>query len=447
MLINHLDQDIQATSGVKLQAFEYVYQINHKRYTSKWVYGLLILLIVSMFLPWTQNIRSKGFVTTLRQEQRPQELNSQIPGKIIKWYVKEGDFVKAGDTLLQLAEVKDDYLDPNQLSRTQEQITANQDKAGFYTQKIGTAESQIQTLQEQRDLKISSLNNKLEQIERKIQSKNADVIAAKLEFENGDVQLQRAKIMWDEGAISKIDFERRNAVFIKSKAALTDKENELSNLRQDLIVNKLEVSTATQEYADKIFKAQGDQFSSRSEIAASEEKVASLNNKYQNLKQRAGYYFVLAPQGGQIIKAKKEGLNEIIKEGEMLLEIVPKNIAFAVEMFVPPLDVQLINIGQKVRFQFDGFPAIVFAGWPATSYGTFGGKVVAIETNRNNDGNFRVLVAEDTADRKWPPLLKIGTGSNGFALLKDVPVYYELWRNINGFPPEYYKLPPPATKK
>ncbi len=447
MWINHLDKDIQEKAGVTLHAFGHIYQHDRKHYTRKWVYGMLLLLVVCMFLPWTQNIRSKGFVTTLRQEQRPQELNSQIPGKIIKWYVKEGDFVKAGDTLLQLAEVKDDYLDPNQLNRTQEQITANQDKAIFYNQKIGTAQSQIETLQEQRDLKIASLNNKLEQIERKIESKKADVSAAKLDFENSNAQIQRAKIMLDEGAISKIDFERRNAVFIKSKAALTDKENELSNLKQDLIVNKLEVSTATQEYADKIFKAQGDQFSSRSEIAASEEKVASLSNKYQNLKQRAGYYFVVAPQGGQIIKAKKEGLNEIIKEGEMLLEIVPENIAFAVEMFVEPLDVQLINIGQKVRFQFDGFPAIVFSGWPSSSYGTFGGKVVAIETNRNTDGKFRVLVAEDTADRKWPPLLKIGTGSNGFALLKNVPVYYELWRNVNGFPPEYYKLPAQPAKK
>jgi len=447
MLTNHLDTDIQSKVFIPLQAFAHVYENNRKSYTKKWVYGLLLLLAVCMFLPWTQNIRSAGYVTTLRQEQRPQELNSQIPGKIIKWYVMEGDFVKAGDTLLQLAEVKDDYLDPNQLSRTQEQITANEDKAGFYNQKIGTAQNQISTLEEQRNLKISSLNNKREQIERKIESKKADIIAAKIDFENGDVQLQRAKKMLEAGVISKIDFERRNAVFLKARAALTDKENELSNLKQDLIVNQLEVSTATQEYADKIFKAQGEQFSSRSEIAASEEKVASLTNKYQNLKQRAGYYFMVAPQAGQIIKAKKEGLNEIIKEGEMLLEIVPGKVDYAVEMFVEPLDVQLINIGQKVRFQFDGFPAIVFAGWPASSYGTFGGKVVAVETNRNMNGKFRVLVAEDTADRKWPEALKMGTGANGFALLKDVRVIYEIWRNINGFPPEYYKLPTPASGK
>jgi hypothetical protein len=87
---------------------------------------------------------------------------------------------------------------------------------------------------------------------------------------------------------------------------------------------------------------------------------------------------------------------------------------------------------------FDGFPAIVFSGWPQSSYGTFGGVVAAIEGSSSDNGQFRVLVAEDKNDKKWPPQLKIGAGAQGIALLKDVPIWYELWRNINGFPPEYY---------
>ena len=39
------------------------------------------------------------------------------------------------------------------------------------------------------------------------------------------------------------------------------------------------------------------------------------------------------------------------------------------------------------------------------------------------------------------------TGAQGMALLKDVPVWYELWRNINGFPPEYYKASAEASKE
>jgi hypothetical protein len=99
----------------------------------------------------------------------------------------------------------------------------------------------------------------------------------------------------------------------------------------------------------------------------------------------------------------------------------------------------LLAVGQKVRFMFDGFPAIIFSGWPQASYGTFGGEIVAIETNLSENGMFRVLVAEDKSDRKWPADLKLGTGVVSFALLNDVPIWYELWRQVNGFPPDYYK--------
>ena len=108
-------------------------------------------------------------------------------------------------------------------------------------------------------------------------------------------------------------------------------------------------------------------------------------------------------------------------------------------MFVRPVDLPLLARGQKVRLLFDGFPAIVFSGWPEASYGTFGGEVAAIENSLSSNGSYRVLIKEDTSDKQWPNQLMMGTGAQGIALLKNVPIWYELWRNINGFPPEYYR--------
>jgi hypothetical protein len=34
-------------------------------------------------------------------------------------------------------------------------------------------------------------------------------------------------------------------------------------------------------------------------------------------------------------------------------------------------------------------------------------------------------------EKNWPSNLKIGTGAQGFALLNDVPIWYELWRQLN----------------
>ena len=135
---------------------------------------------------------------------------------------------------------------------------------------------------------------------------------------------------------------------------------------------------------------------------------------------------------------------EIVKEGEMIAEIVPNNVQKAVELWVKPMDVQLVNIGQEVRFVFDGFPALVFSGWPEASFGIFSGKIVAIEKNISTNGKFRVLVEEDDSSRKWPEGLSMGGGAQSFALLNDVPIWYEIWRQINGFPEDFYQVSPPV---
>jgi len=443
----HIDGNIRSKLPQQTQAFDKIYYRHKKYFVRRLFYVILSLFLIFLFLPWTQNIRSKGFVTTLYQGQRPQDLVSQIPGKILKWYVKEGDMVKLGDTIVVLGEIKDEYLDPNIIARTEFQIVQNLDKARFYEGKIETARQQIENLENQRELKLNSLNNKRTQIDRKIQAKEAELAAARVDLKQSQDQLERAKIMLQQEAISKFDFERRNATYQKAQAAFTDKQNELDNLKQDLILNRLDIDNAIQEYSEKIAKAQGDQFASNSEVAAAREKAADLSIKKQNLSSRSQFYYVVAPQAGQVVQAKKAGINEIIKEGELIVEIVPQNVELAVEIFVEPFDLPLINQGQKARFMFDGFPAIVFSGWPQTSIGTFGGKVIAVETNRNGNGKYRVLLVQDPEDRPWPPELRIGAGALSFALLKDVPVWYELWRNINGFPPEFYKPENPDEAK
>ena len=118
---------------------------------------------------------------------------------------------------------------------------------------------------------------------------------------------------------------------------------------------------------------------------------------------------------------------------------MPSEIDLAVETFVDPIDLPLINIGEKVRIQFDGWPAIVFSGWPNASYGTYGGEVVAIETFISDNGKYRILLAPDPDDHPWPSELRVGSGANTMALLEDVPIWFELWRQLNGFPPNYYE--------
>jgi len=425
-------------------AQNHIYRHNKNSNVKYWFFGLIIFNSILLFMPWTQNIRSSGNITTIRQEQRPQELNSIIPGKVVKWFVKEGDLVNQGDTILQLSEIKDEYLDPNLINRTGEQLSAKQMSVDYYKGKAGTASSQIDALINERELKLEQTRNKLKQQERRIQSDELEFVAAQNEFAVATRQITAGQAMLDSGVISMIDFEKRKVNFQNIQSKKISAENKLANAKQEITILNIELNSIGQEFAEKISKASGDRFQSMSEVASNEGEIAKLQNQYSNYNIRSGMYYITAPQTGQVTKAKKAGIGEIVKDGEMIIEIIPDEIQYAVEIFVRPVDLPLITSGQKVQFWFDGFPAIVFSGWPNASYGTFAGKVFAVEKSVSPNGKFRVLVAEDPKEKPWPKQLRIGSGAKAMALLKDVPIWYEIWRNINGFPPDYFN---PTTDK
>ena len=260
------------------------------------------------------------------------------------------------------------------------------------------------------------------------------------DYELSKDQFNRQQKMFNEGLVSQTQLQQRNVATQNALAKKISAENKIAQTRQEIINVQIEQNSVQQEYAEKISKAEGEKFQSLSMAATGKGEVAKLENQVVNYTIRNGMYILLAPQSGQFVQAKKSGLGEIVKEGEIISTIVPEKTDYAVEMFVRPIDLPLISKGQKVRFTFDGFPAIIFSGWPNNSYGTFGGKIVAYENAISPNGLFRVLVAPDSSDKKWPEQIRIGGGAQAIALLKDVPIWYEVWRNINGFPPDYYQL-------
>jgi multidrug efflux pump subunit AcrA (membrane-fusion protein) len=426
--------------NIPLKSYDSVYRANEKSKVKYWFWGLVCFATLFSLMPWTQNIRAKGMITTLYQEQRPQEINSPIAGKIATWKVKEGDFVKKGDTILLISEIKAEYLDPNLVGRTQQQLEAKKGTVGFYQDKVTTAATQIAALEEAQTLKIAQLKNKLGQLANKLEGEKAELSAVSNEVILTKDQLERQQKMFDDGLVSQTQLQQRNLSYQNALAKKIMVENKIAQTQQETNNIRIEQNSVVQEYTEKISKVSGDRFQSLSQIATGEGDIAKLENQVSNYIIRNGMYCILAPQDGQIVQANKSGIGEILKDGEAICTIVPTKVDYAVEMFVRPVDLPLVNIGQAVRFQFDGFPAIIFSGWPENSYGTFSGKIVAFENNISPNGLFRILVAEDSREKPWPPQLKIGSGAQGIALLHDVPIWYEIWRNINGFPPDYYQL-------
>lgn len=403
--------------------------------------------IIIMFLPWTQNFRAKGTVTALDPADRPQTINASIPGRIERWYVFEGDTVRTGDTIARLSEIYTEYLDPELANRTEEARDAKASSADGYLLKAAALARQIESLREEQILKREQNQNKLAQSRLKVNTLEADLEQQRIQVEIAEYQFQRTDSLNRQGLKSLTALEEKRLKQRESRAKLTEVENKLDQARTDIEQARIALASVGPEYNNKIAKAQSDRQSALTAYYTSVGDVAKLNSDVANYRTRGDFHFIIAPQNAVVARVLKPGIGETVKEGEAVVSILSADFVAAVEIYVDPFNLPLVYKGEEVRFLFDGWPAIFFSGWPGLSYGTFVGRVVAIDNIIDDKGRYRVLVEPDPAGRPWPEALRPGSGAEGVVLLNNVPVWYELWRQLNAFPPDYYDQEKAREKK
>jgi multidrug resistance efflux pump len=400
---------------------------------------------LGLFLPWRQNIQATGKVITLLPDQRPQEVQTNIAGRVSLWKIKEGDFIKKGDTVVVLTEIKTEYLDPELLEQTEIQINAKEKSVLSYSSKINAINDQINQLENNRDLSQSKAANKIEQEQDKLKEIQADLSAAITGVNIAKKQYERDSILAIDMLRSPLEVENRRLKYQDAIAKKQGLEAKVRIAQNAVETAKIEYRNVRSEYGEKLAKAESDRYTAISAELETEAEVSKLRNNYNNYNIRNGFYVITAPQDGYVSKTNIMGLNETVKEGQSICTIVPDGASLAVELKISPNDMPLIDVGESVNFVFDGWPTIVFSGWPAASFGTFQGKVYGVDNMMDTDGKYRVLVKADTQKKAWPTALKIGVGARGYMLLKTVPIWYELWRVLNGFPADFYK-PEPSTE-
>ena len=437
---NRIDSFIKVDEFLSTKVFK---QQKHYQIIRKIIWGFLLMLLLFLFMPWTQNIKGTGYVTTLKPNQRPQTIHTAIAGRIEKWYVQEGDFVKKGDTILFISEIKEDYLDPNLVENTGKQVKAKEMAVQSYSDKVKALENQMEAIKNEKNLKVRQAQNKLKQAYLRVQSDSIDFEASKTQLKIAKTQYNRSVNLNKEGLKPLTDVEEKRLKLQETEAKIITKENDYITSKNEILNATMELNRIRAEYAEKDAKASSDKQTALSVQFDTEAQVNKLKNQYSNYQIRNGMYYITAPQDGYINRALQSGIGETLKEGTPVVSIMPYKYDIAVETYIEPMDFPLINNGEKVRVWFDGWPTIVFSGWPDVSYGTFGGVIVAKENFISENGKYRVLIAPDPKDKRWPKQLSIGAGTKSLTLLNDVPIWFEIWRTLNGFPPNFYQ---PSTQ-
>ena len=387
----------------------------------RWVLGLLAVGTVVLFLPWQQNVRGTGEVTALRPQDRPQKVPALIGGRIEAWNVAEGQYVTKGTRLVEISEVNDKFLDPALVERLSEQVAGKTASLSGKSAKVRALDSLIAALERNRLLSV-------EQAQNNVQLYAAAVVAAKTDSAVEQARFERRARLFADGLSTRTEFEANQLKVQQVNAKLVEARQEADNAQ-------LEVRSVDADFGEKIAKARAERDATNSDIGEAQSEVAKLRSQHASMRIRNEMYHIDAPQDGYIVQALKAGVGETVKEGDALLTIAPARPDQAVAIYVKAMDVPLLKTGRKVRLLFDGWPALQFSGWPSVSVGTFGGVIKVIDAVEGTQGKFRVLVTPDPADQPWPAQLRMGSGVHGWAMLDTVPVWFEIWRQLNGFPP------------
>lgn len=442
-------EDLDKLSETQLYSLRTLKTPGIGRAVAKVLMGITFLFILFLFLPWQQNIRGQGKLTTLSPKNRPQMVESAIAGRITKWFIIEGDFVNKGDTLLSITEIKDKYFDPDLILRLEEQLDAKINSGDAKENKIRALRRQIGALDKALEAKNAQAINKLNQARLKLEADSLGFLAEKVNYDNMSSIYERNKNRFEAGNITLTKFQEIETKFQLGAAKVLKAENEWLQRKADLANAELELASIDAEYTDKISKANSDLNGTISSMNETRAEISKMENELTNVRIRRSQYQIIAPQSGYVVKAIKVGIGETIKEGDAIATILPESNDKAVEMYVKAMDIPLIRKGKKVRVLFDGWPALQFSGWPNVSVGTFGGEVAIVDRVQSGNGLFRIIVKPDPKDEPWPDQLRLGGGIKGWVMLNNVPVWYEIWRTMNGFPPTIYEedIPQDQVKK
>ncbi|MDO9423010.1 MAG: HlyD family efflux transporter periplasmic adaptor subunit [Methylobacter sp.] len=400
--------------------------------------GLLAKLGVWLFLltplallltPWQQNITATGRVTAFSPIERQQTIQSPVSGRIVQWQAKEGAKVKAGDVLLEIADV-----DPQLLDRLHQQREAAAAKLASKEEELRTYRLQIDNLMTTRDLQAATAQYRLDVARQRALSAGETIASARATLDAAVTQSQRLQRLLADGLVSQRDFELAERDGIVARRNLNSGQAALDGALAEQRAAEMEIGRIRADAQARVDSAEASANKIQSELEDSRSSL--LKSEIDVSRQQS--QVVTAPRDGSVLRLLVNPQSNIVRQGEPLLILVPDPGIKAVELWVSGNDAALITSDRHVRLQFEGWPAVQFAGWPEVAVGTFGGNVAFVDSTDDGQGKFRVLIVPNPNDIPWPSgrFLRQGVRVNGWILLNRVTMAYELWRQLNAFPPQ-----------
>ncbi len=405
---------------------------------------LIAFLLTIAFVPWTQTITANGQLSAYSPFGRPQDLEAQIAARIKQWHVLEGETVRAGGLIVELEDVDPNFMAPDLLRLLEQSRKAVKATRQAALERAAQLTRRIEQLRAVGKAAVPSAEARVVEAENRVREAQQRVVAAKIANETAEINLRRNRQLAERGLVSQRDLELAVQAFVSSKAEIEAAEAALEQTRQAKLAFGFNRDQAGAEVGQRLTEVQAKKAAAMADAAKAEEQLASVELRLANAVQRRKASQVEAPIDGIIVRMARVGPGETVQPGDRLVRISPLHQDRAVELWARGVDAPLLTPGRTVRILFEGIPAIPVPAWPRLMTGTFGGIIKVVDQVDDGQGKYRFWVTPDPADRPWPEqsLVRQGTRARGWVILNRVPLWYEMWRRFNLFPPDYEQKDP-----
>lgn len=418
------------------------------RFARRLAWALMVLLLAGVpslaFTPWTQTVHGTGRAIAFNPVQRPQFVISPIEGRVKKWHVVEGDRVKSGQLLVELVD-----NDPQILERLREQETLALQRLTLADGRVNDQRSRLQFVRDEREVLVAESGFRVDQAE-------AQVLVTLQELERAKFDLKREELAYER--LNRLFTSKVGEVVSKDQVEEAERKRDLAKAQVSLVEARIKLAQKTADGAKAQLKATEARTSALIEteeaaVKAAQSEQAAVRQQYNAIRtqvERQANQSVHAPADGTIFRvlANAEAGGQLVRPGERLAVLVPDiktgvpgltadpHPGIVAELTIDGNDLPLVRAGDRVLLQFEGWAAVQFAAYPEAAAGTFEGRVYLVDPTSDGQGRFRILV-EPAPGASWPDeaFLRQGVRAQGWVVLGEVRLGYEMWRLLNGFPP------------
>ena len=393
------------------------------------IVGLALSVIAMAFLPWQQTSRGTGEVVAFAPQERRQTVQSTAKGivKKIADGLVDGKQVKKGEILLEIQPFAGDMV--QQLEGQLSELEAKQKAAKI---KSEAYQANVTGFTEILDFAVSAAEEMVASAEAKLQSKQKQISAYQAKRLQARLNYERQEGLWRKGLKPQKEVEKLKKEWDVAQADFESVNRDVTSLERELQAKRDQLQEKRREAQTKVEYAVAMKQGALGEMATARKEMGDLRMKLQQAERLT----IRAPRDGTVFRLNVNELGDTVKEGDSLMTIIPEASQKAVAILIRGNDMPLVQKGQEVRLQFEGWPAVQVPGWPSIAWGVFSGKVATIDATDNGKGEFRILVIPNEEDREWPSdrYTRQGARANGWVMLRSVPLGYEIWRQLNGFP-------------